>query len=113
MVWSFFLLICSVVSTLAAMPQPFTRELAVTDPYMSGNDVIIAQNLMLRDDAVSSFEANGIYDETTEKATIQFQAAHDLEDSGIFDEATANLVLSLHSADGEHNMELFQNRQVN
>ena len=30
------------------MPAPFYRELYVTTPYMSGNDVLIAQTLLLR-----------------------------------------------------------------
>jgi len=38
----------SIQNIMASMPAPFTRELSVTTPAMSGNDVLIAQTLLLR-----------------------------------------------------------------
>jgi hypothetical protein len=98
--FSFFLTFLSSIASVMSMPSPWTRELTLTSPYMTGNDVIIAQNLIIRDTAVSAFEANGIYDEVSAKATTQFQSAHDLDATGVFDDATAELLLELHSADG-------------
>ena len=52
-----------------AMPAPFTRELKLTSPYMTGNDVIIAQTLLKRDSAVDqSLVVDGIYGEDSAKA---------------------------------------------
>jgi hypothetical protein len=42
------LLLIAYIHNLAAMPAPFYRELYVTKPMMSGNDVLIAQTLLLR-----------------------------------------------------------------
>ncbi|CAE7473541.1 unnamed protein product [Symbiodinium microadriaticum] len=84
----------------AAMPSPFTRELYVTNPAMSGNDVIIFQNMIMRDNAVGTLSTDGVYGSQSAAATSNFQLAHGLKDSGKFDEDTATLLLSLHSADG-------------
>ena len=82
------------------MPLPFTRELKVTSPLMSGNDVIIAQNLLIRDDAVdSSLQCDGSYGSLTASATKSFQAANKLKGSGVLDSDTASLLLELHSND--------------
>ncbi len=78
---------------ISAMPAPWTRELSLTNPPMSGNDVIIAQNLLLRDAAVTSFKADGIFGDESEKATKDFQAATGLTASGIFDDSTADKLL--------------------
>lgn len=85
----------------SAMPLPFTRELYLSTPMMSGNDVFIAQSLLLRDDAVDkSLVVDGVYGANSDTATRDFQSAHGLESSGKVDEPTANLLLELHSADG-------------
>lgn len=54
-----------VVGSLADMPLPFTRDLEYVSPEMTGNDVIIYQNLIIRDDAVTTFESTGVYDKAT------------------------------------------------
>lgn len=55
-----------VAGSLADMPLPFTRELEYETPtQMSGSDVTIYQNLIVRDDAVTAFESTGVYDKTT------------------------------------------------
>jgi hypothetical protein len=56
-----------VVGSLAEMPLPFTRELELESPQMSGNDVIIYQNLIVRDSAVASIESTGSFDKATGK----------------------------------------------
>lgn len=89
-----------VAAALAAMPLPFTRELKVTSPIMSGNDVVIAQNLLIRDDAVdNSLECDGSYGSLSAEATAAFQSAYKLAETGILDEETAQLLLDLHSND--------------
>jgi hypothetical protein len=54
-----------VLGTLAEMPLPFTRELKYQSPEMTGNDVIIYQNLIIRDAAVTTFASTGIFDKNT------------------------------------------------
>lgn len=82
------------------MPLPWSRELYLTTPEMTGNDVIIAQNLLIRDAAVKTFKADGVFGDETDAATRAFQTAHELPSTGRVDEATAELLLELHSADG-------------
>ena len=82
---------------VAAMPAPWTRELFLTNPPMSGNDVTIAQNLLLRDPSVSAFKADGKFGDESEKATRDFQAAVGLTASGVFDDATADKLLGKYS----------------
>jgi len=98
------LIIIAVVNILAVadtMPAPFTRELSVTSPYMSGNDVIIAQTLFKRDSAVDqSLVIDGVYGEASAKACSQFQSAQSLKSTGTLDSASAQKLLDTHSADG-------------
>lgn len=89
-----------ILTSASSMPLPFTRQLSVTNPYMNGNDVIIVQNLLIRDDAVDSqLTCDGVYGYDTETATKNFQRAHQLKVSGVLDSATAQLLLDLHSND--------------
>ena len=101
MVMLLAVLLCFVVAVWGdSMPLPWTRELQVESPLMNGSDVIIAQNLLIRDDAVdSSLTCDGIYGSLSAEATKAFQSAHDLAASGVLDSATASLLLSLHSND--------------
>lgn len=94
-------LVVGLLATLcvADMPLPWTRELKLVDPVMSGNDVLIAQNLLLRESAVESFPVTGNFDEATETATTQFQQAQGLKETGILDEDSANTLLTLYSND--------------
>lgn len=92
--------IASLLLAAADMPLPFYRELKLSSPEMTGSDVIIAQNLLLRDSAVSEFNPNGVYSDTSDQATRNFQEAHGLDVSGVVNEETAALLLELHSADG-------------
>ena len=86
------------------MPLPFTRELFLTSPPLTGNDVIIAQNLLLRCENVKddNLVANGVFEETSKIATLHFQEFNNLQQTGIIDEQTATLLLDLHSNDGLH-----------
>jgi len=84
----------------AEMPLPFTRELVVSSPMMSGSDVTIAQNLLIRDSSVDyGLSCDGVYGDDSAKATFAFQQAHSLTETGVLDSATANLLLELHSND--------------
>lgn len=94
--------ICMASLALAAaeMPLPFYRELKLDSPEMTGGDVTIAQNLLLRDSAVTEFSADGVFSDTSDQATRDFQSANGLSETGVVDEDTAALLLKLHSADG-------------
>lgn len=82
------------------MPLPWTQELKVTSPYMTGNNVLIAQTLLVRDYHVSSFKADGVYGPDSAAAVSQFQTGNGLKNTGILDSVTAQLLLDLCSADG-------------
>jgi len=87
--------------TLAQMPSPFTRELKQTNPPMTGNDVLIAQTLLLRDNHVDpKFVASGKYEADSVAACSAFQSASGLDPTGVLDSASAQKLLDLHSADG-------------
>jgi hypothetical protein len=84
-----------------AMPAPFYRELQVSSPSQTGDDVLIVQTLVKRDKAVDeNFVVNGAYDESSAKAVSSFQSAIGLSSTGIVDEITAQKLLDLHSSDG-------------
>jgi hypothetical protein len=103
MSWLIFIL--SLVGLINAalsdtMPAPFYRELYLSDPIMTGNDVLIAQTLLQRDAAVSdSFVASGNFEDDSKTAVGNFQDAHSLPSTGILDSASAQLLLDLHSDD--------------
>lgn len=85
----------------ATMPAPFTRELKVTSPMQTGNDVLIAQTLLNRDKAVKpTLTTDGVFGNACATATSQFQTAVGLKATGIVDSATAQKLLDVHSADG-------------
>ncbi len=82
------------------MPAPFTRELYVTDPIMTGNDVLIAQTLLKREPAVDpTFVASGKYATDSAVATSAFQTANNLPSTGVLDSASAQTLLDLYSDD--------------
>jgi len=85
----------------ADMPPPFTRELSLTVPAMTGNDVIIAQTLLKRDAAVgSTLAVTGTFDKDTEAATVAFQTANSLKGTGILDSSSASVLITKYEADG-------------
>lgn len=65
MIFTTTCLLVLVVGSLADMPLPFTRELEYSTPHLQGNDVTIYQNLIVRDDAVTSFASTGAFDKAT------------------------------------------------
>lgn len=68
---------------------------------MTGNDVLIAQTLLMRDAAVNkSFAATGSYLQDSADATGAFQSAHNLIVSGNLDSESAQTLLDTHSDDG-------------
>jgi peptidoglycan hydrolase-like protein with peptidoglycan-binding domain len=97
----FIVFIIAIIEAMAAaMPAPFTRELKVTSPYQTGNDVTIAQTLLLRDSAVDkSLTVDGVYGPASATATSSFQKAHGMSATGVLDSPTADLLMQLHSAD--------------
>lgn len=97
-----FLIAIAVITVgMASMPLPFTRELSVTSPLLTGNDVKIAQTLLSRDDRVPpSFIVSGTFDESSAAATSAFQSHVGLKVTGVVDSETAQKLLDTHSADG-------------
>jgi peptidoglycan hydrolase-like protein with peptidoglycan-binding domain len=82
------------------MPLPFYREIKLSNPSMTGNDVLIALTLLSRDDSVSSsYKADSSFESEDVDATKSFQKAVGLTASGVIDSATAQKLLDLHSAD--------------
>ena len=56
------------------MPLPFTRILEFEDPQMTGNDVFILQNLIIRSpDVVPKLYADSVFGKETAVAVGQFQ----------------------------------------
>ena len=90
------------VTTLASMPLPWKRELYYdNETPLTGNDVIIMQNLINRDPSVHGrLEITGAYDAASARAVQAFQHYHKLAITGILDEPTATLLLETCSRDG-------------
>ena len=86
------------------MPLPWMRELRLTDPPMTGNDILIAQTLISRKPgAPLTVLERGVYDADTEAAVIWFQQEEGLSTiapKGIFENETASLLLSCCLEDG-------------
>lgn len=77
-----------------SFPQPFSRALSVQSPPLSGSDVIILQNLIVRSPLVMiSLQFNGNYDANTAAAVQQFQQGNGLVSDAVFDAQTASLLL--------------------
>ena len=53
---SVIFVLCAELVSCSSMPLPFTRELFVTSPMMKGDDVFIAQTLLMRDSAVKPMD---------------------------------------------------------
>lgn len=94
------LALLAAVSFASDMPLPFTRELSNQSPMLFGEDVSIAQNLLIRDSAVDpNLDCDGYYGSQSNTATRSFQEWHGLPVTGTFDSVTADMLLHLHSND--------------
>jgi len=93
---------CGSASENSQMPPPFTRVLCyVPGAPLTGHDVIILQNLIIRCPAVnSSLSLSGTFDQATQTAVRAFQTANNLSVDGVFGPASANELLNLYSCDG-------------
>jgi hypothetical protein len=98
--------------------QPFYRVLNITNPPMSGSDVVIAQNLLQRSPSSNwNVSKNGIYSVDTAKAVGLFQKSHKMQANhgtscvltvvfdhrpvnGVLDMATSNALLAACLDDG-------------
>jgi len=80
------------------MPLPFTRTLREND---TGNDVVIAQNLLRRSPYVPKDVnfTSGVFDKESVLATTKFQSGNGLADDGVVGVDTAQLLLDLHTKD--------------
>ncbi|EFA75486.1 eukaryotic translation initiation factor 2 alpha kinase [Heterostelium album PN500] len=79
-------------------PCPFSRELSIQTPPMTGDDVYILQNLLVR--TVPNIPLTSAFDAITQAALIKFQSIYQLEESGIFDVTSANALLANNLEDG-------------
>ena len=102
----FALLVLAVAATAVPVPQlgengftpPFNRLLRVTSPPMSGNDVVIAQNLLTRfNDALN---VSTVYDAATADVVRALQTAGGLAVDGELGVETSTLLLNRYLADG-------------
>jgi len=84
------------------MPEPFYRVLALQSPPLTGSDVFMAQNLLIRSPFVDpELPLSSNYDALSAAAVIAFQTGNGLSVTGVFDNATATVLLALHlDADG-------------
>ena len=81
------------------LPLPFSRELLAATPPLTGPDVTILQNLLLR--AECNYSApTGVYDAPTGGAVACFQRQRTLNASGAVDNATAWHLLEALGDDG-------------
>jgi hypothetical protein len=81
---------------------PFNRLLKLQDPPLTGSDVVIMQNFLLRSRFVKTFPMTGIFDAATENSLKAFQAGsvNTTVTPGVFDALTASELLRLHWRDG-------------
>merc|ERR1712048_714067 len=80
---------------------PFTRALELKDPAMTGRDVMILQNLLMRDPSIRRIKVNGIFDFPTEDALLMFQLEHGLVPAdGKLNPETAMVVIKDLMSDG-------------
>jgi len=92
MLWgTVLLMLCAVL--VGGLPCPFTRELSLQTPLLSGSDVYVLQNLLLR--TVVTLPLTSQYDEHTEQAVTIFQKKNNLNPTGIVDENTAVEILNV------------------
>lgn len=89
------LLACGVAA--ADMPLPWTTALSLGS---TGSDVLIAQNLLVRDPSVLNLNIDGTFGPAMAQAVAAYQTAHSIASSGVFDACTAQSVLDLWSRDG-------------
>ncbi|CAB4014592.1 partial [Paramuricea clavata] len=84
------------------MPAPFTRVLYISTPLLSGKDVVILQNLLIRSyNVTTAVAATGLYDKQTAQAVGEYKKANlIISDPLVFDNVTAALVLKQLSYDG-------------
>jgi|MDTB01.2.fsa_nt_gb hypothetical protein len=89
------------IAAIAQMPLPFEREMYLTDPPMTGDDVIILQKLLNRASVSQPLKGDGVYTSAVQSAVSQLQSStSDLENTDIFDPSTAQYCLNKFSNDG-------------
>eukprot|EP00462_Mataza_sp_D1_P008504 CAMPEP_0175149520 /NCGR_PEP_ID=MMETSP0087-20121206/17295_1 /TAXON_ID=136419 /ORGANISM="Unknown Unknown, Strain D1" /LENGTH=287 /DNA_ID=CAMNT_0016435233 /DNA_START=15 /DNA_END=878 /DNA_ORIENTATION=- len=94
----FVILACLLMCLLEGMPAPFTRVLQVTDPLMSGKDVLIAQTFLSRTSYLN-VTVDGYYGKSTAFAVSVFTKTQGLPVTDKVDDTTADALLKL-SDDG-------------
>lgn len=101
----FFLLVAAVSAAVAEraaiFTSPFTRNLQLVSPAMSGSDVVVLQNLVARALQLPPVPSQ-LYDIATAKQVAAFQQSYGISSacgSGCADAETTNLLLQKFSAD--------------
>lgn len=95
------LVLVAVVRAAQTMPFPFTRVLQTAQPALSGDDVYVAQNLLLRSPFVSGLTVTSTFDAATVAAVKAFKAGNNVTGpADTLDAAGATALLALHERDG-------------
>eukprot|EP01132_Coremiostelium_polycephalum_P004863 gene4863-6061_t len=87
------------VSGQSTYPCPFNRQLSLTSPQLTGSDVYILQNLLVRSGS-SNLDLTGIFDQTTASALENYQTLNKLPVTGVLDINTATQILNTNIDDG-------------
>jgi hypothetical protein len=89
---------CCALVVAADPPLPFKRTITAG---ATGNDVVVAQNLLARSPSLSGpLPLSGTWDAASIAAAQQFQESQNMTASGNVDAATAALLLKMFNADG-------------
>ena len=84
----------AVAATATIMPLPFTRELILVSPCLTGIDVELLQHLLSRSPSTPpGLNVTRCYDAATAAATALFQTSLGLPATGTLDNATATFAL--------------------
>eukprot|EP01113_Clastostelium_recurvatum_P036519 TRINITY_DN5217_c0_g1_i1.p1 TRINITY_DN5217_c0_g1~~TRINITY_DN5217_c0_g1_i1.p1 ORF type:complete len:290 (+),score=74.97 TRINITY_DN5217_c0_g1_i1:25-870(+) len=84
-------LLLALLQTALCITCPFTRELTVQTPPLTGDDVTVLQALLARTQALKQ---TGAYDAQTAAAVSAFQKANRITPSGNLDDATSDALIS-------------------
>lgn len=71
----------------------FVRELSLTDPMMTGDDVAQLQEVLRELGYYTTWEVDGIFGEITQQAVINYQADHGIYPSGVADKTTWDSIM--------------------
>lgn len=89
------------VPLVAGFVAPFYRDLALENPCMKGDDVLLLQNLLRRVQGTEGLNISGCFDARTSETLTMFQRQAGIgENIGQLDNTTASAVLRILQDDG-------------